>query len=650
MPKIIFDDTAEENSLTINEAYAKKYEEKKRGEELSKLQEKYGKDATLEDFEDEDSEEDVEEDEFGELVTPEIDAQILKTIAAIRTKNPKIYENNTAFFSDEAVENARKKWKEKQTTAEKPVRLKDYHRKVLLEDGGIIEEEDGNAMTHTEEQEAIRKEVTAAFHASTGDGDEEDMEEEGDNFFQKRVKSKEELEEEEEAYRQFLLENMTEDNGMEAFQEWRNYQNNSQIDEDEKFLMDYILNRGWIDKSAKRVPSYQEIVGEHHDTEDEEQLEEADRFESQYNFRFEEQGATEIMTYSRNVEGSVRRKDDKRKQKREALKQRKEEEKLQKKEELKRLKNLKKKEIFEKLKQIQEITGNTSVGLDEVDLEGEFDPDKYDEKMSKMFDDDYYEQEDKNAKPTWDDDIDISDIVGNEVESSAKVAPNVQSEVEETAAPEDGKKKKKKKKKEKEKQPDEDGDFIMDADYLPGGDAYDEGTTQGHEATSSKAGDKISKKDFEKYLEEYHQLDYEDMVGDQPTRFKYRQVKPASYGLTPVEILLADDQELNEFVSLKKIAPYRPPEKEEHDLRKYSKKKRLRMFRMKLQQQHREEMEAIPNKKWRLPSSKSTSTKGVKRSREESQDISDNGAEKQTDTTQESGKKKKKKKAKKSDE
>lgn len=55
--------------------------------------------------------------------------------------------------------------------------------------------------------------------------------------------------------------------------------------------------------------------------------------------------------------------------------------------------------------------------------------------------------------------------------------------------------------------------------------------------------------------------------------------------MTPVEILLADDKELNEFVSLKKFAPYRRPDLQEDDIMKYSKKKRIQMFRHKLKSQ-----------------------------------------------------------------
>ncbi len=52
-------------------------------------------------------------------------------------------------------------------------------------------------------------------------------------------------------------------------------------------------------------------------------------------------------------------------------------------------------------------------------------------------------------------------------------------------------------------------------------------------------------------------LDFNDMIGDMPTRFHYMPVEPTSYGLTPAEILLADDADLNTYVGLKKIAPYR---------------------------------------------------------------------------------------------
>lgn len=46
-------------------------------------------------------------------------------------------------------------------------------------------------------------------------------------------------------------------------------------------------------------------------------------------------------------------------------------------------------------------------------------------------------------------------------------------------------------------------------------------------------------------------------IGDLPTRFKYTPSAKTAYGLTPVEILLATDAELNALVGVKHLAPYR---------------------------------------------------------------------------------------------
>lgn len=76
--------------------------------------------------------------------------------------------------------------------------------------------------------------------------------------------------------------------------------------------------------------------------------------------------------------------------------------------------------------------------------------------------------------------------------------------------------------------------------------------------------------------DELYQLDYEDIVAGLPCRFKYKQVEKEGFGLTAEDILLADDAELNKYVSLKKISAYNQHSAGLSDVDLKKKRKRLR--------------------------------------------------------------------------
>lgn len=71
-----------------------------------------------------------------------------------------------------------------------------------------------------------------------------------------------------------------------------------------------------------------------------------------------------------------------------------------------------------------------------------------------------------------------------------------------------------------------------------------------------------------------YKLDYEDIVGGIPCRFKYKNVQQEDYGLSVDDILMADDKSLNKFVGLKKLAPYYKKKSGADDSSKWSKKRR----------------------------------------------------------------------------
>ncbi|XP_035511458.1 protein KRI1 homolog [Morone saxatilis] len=580
--------------LKINSQFAVKYEKYRQREELQRLKDRYGDRADDSDSESSDSSSDDSEVELD----PEVERDFYRTLSLLKKRDPKIYQADVKFYSEGASTSDEKPSTSKK--AVKPMYLKDYERKVILEKEGKYEDDDDSddeeaakrmeraaSPSYIQEQKAL-KESFRKFIQDSDDDDNEVSEGGGESqLLTRRVKTQEEKDKEEADFVEWLkgqaeLEGSEEVKDMKYLKE---YWNDPELDEKERFLRDYVLNKGYLDEDEhdERIPTYDEVVQD--DVEDSEEegetfLERQDNFERNYNFRFEEPDAQQIKTYPRSIATSVRSKDDSRKRKREEVKERKQKEKEQKREQLKQLKNLKRNEIMEKLKRLQELTGNEQLAFSQADLEGEFDPQQHEQLMQKFFGDEYYGEE-EGEKPQFDDDDEELEGHWNWDTWTGEEQEDDLGEEEYNGEEYDA----------SEPHCDDEG-FIMDADYDPNQQAASKKKKKkekkkmkkedipqmGKKRKKSHFAEVITKskpvfdpqeKSFEQYLDEYYKLDYEDIIDDLPCRFRYRPVLANDFGLTTEEILNANDKELNHWCSLKKTCMFRSDKEEMSDLKNY---------------------------------------------------------------------------------
>lgn len=82
--------------------------------------------------------------------------------------------------------------------------------------------------------------------------------------------------------------------------------------------------------------------------------------------------------------------------------------------------------------------------------------------------------------------------------------------------------------------------------------------TQLKQKDKDKMTEEEKKQYLESLLEEYYNLDYEDVIGggQVKTKFRYKNVKEEDFGLNEEDILLLEDKQLNKLVSLRHYRPY----------------------------------------------------------------------------------------------
>ncbi|GME25199.1 KRR1 interacting protein 1 subgroup [Neofusicoccum parvum] len=567
-PKLLMDDddasssAGEEVTFKINEEFARRFEHNKKREERQRLEEKYGKGKNGKGGDpgsDEDSSSSEDEDDDAMLATEALDAEISATLNAIRSKDPRVYDSKVQFYADWDAETLPTNEKK-----EKPVTLRDYHRKNLMEGKAAADEdEDEPAIPYAREQETLKKELAKSMHSAKTE-EESDSDDEDGFLVAKPKKAEDDVP---------VAAAPAKPKKVEL--------NVEEADKDpENFLSNFMASRAWT-LNTERFAALE--------SDDDDDYRRADEFEFAYNMRFEDPATAneKLQTFARDAvaktsvrrdEKSARQKQrDKEREKKEAIKRERDEEKA-------RLRKLKIEEIEDKVKMIKEAAGlsGKDFNFDEWRdvLDADWDDDRWDQEMQRRFGEDYYAEkegaasdsedgEGKNKKkskrpkkPTWDDDIDIKDIIPDFEDDAEKPAVTL-SDLED--------------------EDEEDGGV-----QLPTGDAEDsDDETVSKKKKKSKKDDIDAKRAarrerriIESLVDQNIEVDAAaQQTENEPGRFRYRETSPTTFGLTARDILLADDAALNQFAGLKKMAAWRDPEKKKKDKKKLGKKARLRQWR-----------------------------------------------------------------------
>ena len=566
MAKEILNDSSSESSdsesggatvptLKVNAEYAKRFEHNKKREELQKLEEKLGKPSLKRkrDGRDESdsgsSSSSEDEDDEGELATAALDSEIMATLNAIRSKDPRVYNAEAKFYT-EADENGVSTTKEK---TERPMYLRDYHRENLL-NGIRPEQEETDQLSYSQQQEQLKKSVVNEFHAAADSSESSDSDDEG-GLLVRKPKAKADG-----PASAVPVDVATADHDPETF------------------LSNFMAARAWVPTDRAELHPFE--------SDDEEEDERAEKFEEAYNLRFEdpEKSNATLHSFSRQTaeKYSVRRDtENPRKKKREAEKAAKEAAKQELRDQKARLKKLRMEEVEEKVRRIKRAAGLKTEDIRPEDwsrfIDEEWSDKEWEEEMQKRFGDHYYAEQEalneesaqsdegeaegnpttskkkkrKPRKPKFEDDIDIKDIVPDfEEEDQADFSLSDDEENNQNDNPAKKTKSKTKKQERIDKQ-------------------------------------KESRKDrriIEQLVDTHLQLDLEHTLPEhsraKSAGFRYRETSPQAFGLTHRDILLADDSALNQFAGLKKLAAYRDEDKKKKDKKHLGKKARLRKWRM----------------------------------------------------------------------
>lgn len=442
--------------------------------------------------------------------------------------------------------------------------LKDYHRERYLAGavgGSDAEEDEEEPKTYVQEQADLKKSIVAEINAAADSDDEE----EGD-FLKPKEKAKKSKARDEPS-KQTLTEN---DIAQAA-------------DDPETYLSNFMAARAWAAPDGSNWEAFESDDGDS-------DADRAEEVEAAYNMRFEDPTKSNevLKSYARDVaaQKSVRR-DEKtgRRRQRELEKQRKEEEKQARRDEKARLKKLKLEEAEGKLQRIRATAGTSGKKISDDELvkilEDAWEDDKWEDEMKRRFGEEYYAEDDddvssrdgedeeaegeekkkkkkKPKKPKWDDDIDITDVVGDyEEEAPAFTLSDAEGEGQDGAAEEE----------EEEEEDERPAKKRKTKDHK-------------REREVAKRAAKKSRQALDAMVSTNVELETHPALPSASGGFRWRETSPRAFGLSTNDILLApSDSALNEYAGLKKYASWRDPEAKRKDKKRLGKKARLRKWR-----------------------------------------------------------------------
>ena len=538
------------------------------------VQEKYGKDVStvsrqkaLPNNDDDDgtetSTDSEEEDDEGLLASEALDKQIQDTLELIRRKDPRVYDEKVTFFTD--LDDEAQDGRGLESRSEKPMYLSDYHRRNLLEGAASTETQDDGPMSYAQQQHDLKNVIVKEMHAAANGN----------------INSSEDGGSDDDSDDEFLVRKppppQKESRIMQSKVKTPKLDLEIAEKDPETFLSNFMSTRAWVPAAGSDFQPFE--------SDDEEDDRRAELFEEAYNLRFEDPQASneKLLSHARDTAAkySVRKEfTNPRKKAREAEQIKKEAARQAREEEKARYRKLKVSEVEEKIRRIKDAAGLRGKSLQEQDwssfLDEGWDDERWEQEMQKRFGDSYYADHDsddsnevkgksnrKIKKPKWKDDIDIDDLVPN-FDATEHEKPQFSLTDDETTA--DG-------------APIESNEGSNLASVVK--PKSKPNSNKRLERDEHRKEARIERRKIEQLVDESMKVDesLSNFSKKHASHFRYRETSPIAYGLTPHDILMASDSQLNQYAGLKKMAAFRDSDKKRKDKRRLGKKARLRQWR-----------------------------------------------------------------------